>query len=195
MIVSVHQDALDGVRENFRTGEFTDRIYVFSERRFSSAGGVGTLDMMLALIEHHESQALANRVCRMMNHERRPQGSAVRREYAARPAHPLLARCVDLMYAHIEDPLSLDQLSAAASAPPWTLRRLFRRHLASSPTGYYQSIRLDRARALLAYSHLSVAEVSVACGYSEVASLSRAFRQHFGVAPSRSRHDEPGLPR
>ena len=58
----------------------------------------------------------------------------------------------------------------------------------------YRSIRLARGRQLLAYSHLSIAQIAAACGFSDLASFSHAFSREFGRAPSRSRHDDPGLP-
>lgn len=192
--LSVHQAALSGAREDYRAGDFTAALFAFGERRFSSAGGIATIDMMLALIEHHEDSALAERVAQAMNHTRRESRDAAPRGAAYPVANPVLARCVDLMHAHIEDPLSLAELSACAGVPAWTLRRLFRRHLGTTPQAFYRQLRLQRGRELLAYSHLSVAEVAAAVGFAEVASFSHAFARRFGVRPSRARHDESGLP-
>ena len=76
----------------------------------------------------------------------------------------------------------------------WTLRRLFKRQLGLTPAAYMQQTRWVRARQLLAYSHLSVAEIATAWGFAEVASFSRAFSRRFGVAPSRARYDVAGVP-
>ena len=49
---------------------------------------------------------------------------------------------VHLMHAHLEDTLSLEQLSAGTGVPAWTIRRLFRRHLRVTPSAYYRNVRL-----------------------------------------------------
>lgn len=190
--LSVHHAALSGAREDYGTGRFSDRLFALGERRFSGAGGIATLDMMLAFIERHEGRALAEQVAQVMNHTRRD--TLARQDTTRLRANPPLARCVELMQAHIEEPLPLAALSAAVGVPAWTLRRLFRRHLATTPAAYYRQLRLDRGRELLAYSHLSVAEIATACGFAEIASFSHAFTRHFGVSPSRARRDESGLP-
>ncbi len=190
--LSVHHAALSGAREDYRAVHFTDQIFAFSERRFSSAGGVATVDMMLALVEHHESRALADRVAQALNHVRRDAREQQDTTYVQ--ANPRLSRCVELMRAHIEEPLSLAVLGENVGVPAWTLRRLFRRYLATTPATDYRRLRLERGRELLAYSHLSVAEIATACGFAEVASFSHAFTRQFGMPPSRARRDESGLP-
>ena len=74
------------------------------------------------------------------------------------------------------------------TSPKRTQRR------ANLPQGLMHTLRLDRARQLLSYSHLSVGEIAAACGFAEVASLSHAYTRRFGVSPSRSRQDHTGLP-
>lgn len=51
------------------------------------------------------------------------------------------------------------------------------------------SRRLQIARRLLLADDRPIAEIALAVGYSENASFSRAFRQHFGISPERFRRD------
>lgn len=192
--MSVHPAALHGASEDYRDSRFTESPYTFDRRHFSCAGGLATADMMLALIEHYESKGLADRVAEVLNYNRGGVAATARPPSRALPADPALARCIELMQSHIEEPLSLTALGVGAGVPVWTLRRLFRRHLATTPAAYYMCLRLDRGRQLLAYSHLSVSQVAAACGFSDLASFSRAFARRFAVPPSQARHDETGLP-
>jgi len=188
----VHADAVAGLREEFPGLDFLGSGFRFATRRFSSAGGMATLDMMLALIAHHEGAALAQQVGAMLNH-RPPPDPAPPASGIVGP-HPILGRCLDLMQTHIEEPLSLDQLGTLSGAPAWTIRRLFQRQLGTTPMAHYRQLRLDRGRQLLAYSHLSVGEIALACGFTETASFTRAVRDRFGRPPSRLRRDASGLP-
>lgn len=54
--------------------------------------------------------------------------------------------------------------------------------------------RIGHARRLLASSGRSVADIALACGYTETASFTRAFRQRAGMPPSRWRSINAAAP-
>jgi transcriptional regulator GlxA family with amidase domain len=62
--------------------------------------------------------------------------------------------------------------------------RVFRECKGVSPQEFVIRARLDKARAMLAHSGLSVAEVAKACGYSSEFFFSRQFKQRSGLSPS-----------
>ena len=68
-----------------------------------------------------------------------------------------------------------------------TLEGLFRSVVQAPPGAYYLSLRLQAARRLAVDTRLSMAEIAVRTGFSSVASLSRAFRRHYGHPPSAAR--------
>ncbi len=198
----VHPEALPGLLEDFRGSQLSGLPYQFGNRRLSSAGGTACVGMMLALIEHCRDAKLANRVALAFNHvwPGRPSEGGVSTmttppvRAAAHPVHPVLARCVERMRTTVEEPLTLTELARDAGTTPWTLRRLFERHLDSTPRAYYRRLRLEHARQLLFYSHLRIAEVAFASGFADPATFSRAFRQAFGRSPSRYRREDMGRP-
>ena len=193
---SVHAEALEGARENYRHTPFSARRVAVDESRISSAGGIATLDMMLALIENRHGAALAYRVAQVLNYETydRPafEGVADPPSYSTLP--PALAQCLTLIDSHLEDPLDLDTLCTATGLREWTLRRLFIRTLGQPPGAWYRDRRLDRAATLLRYSHLSIGEIATATGFSGAAAFSHAFKRRFGRPPSRARDHDSGLP-
>ena len=67
------------------------------------------------------------------------------------------------------------------------MERLFQSRLGKRPMGYYLQLRLDKAERLLRYSHLSVRDISLACGFASLAQFSRTFRQTKGTSPTRFR--------
>ncbi|WP_315981066.1 helix-turn-helix domain-containing protein [Aliamphritea spongicola] len=48
-------------------------------------------------------------------------------------------------------------------------------------------IRLERAQQLLRESHLSVAEIGIACGFSSAPHFTRSYRNQFQLSPSEDR--------
>jgi transcriptional regulator GlxA family with amidase domain len=65
-----------------------------------------------------------------------------------------------------------------------TLHRLFRHHLQRSPTDWVTELRVDRADTLLSTTHLSVAEVARACGFTEPLYFSLVFTRRRGASPT-----------
>ena len=192
---SVHHEAIKPFLEEHRTAVFIDRLFAFEGNRLSSAGGMATLDMVLALIARTRGEWLADRVAEVMYYTRLPAARASQRggrDTGLARVDRHLARCVALMEAHIEDPLPVEVLARRAQVPDWKLRRLFRRHLRTTPSRYYLDLRLERARQLLAYGHRPIGEVALACGFADTASFSHAFKRRHGVSPSKQRWAHAG---
>ena len=61
------------------------------------------------------------------------------------------------------------------------------------PMQYITLSRLTQARAMLMKTELPVMEVARQCGYNDVSSFVRRFREEFGVTPLqfRRQHDAP----
>ena len=69
------------------------------------------------------------------------------------------------------------------------LQKLFREHYHCSPATAIRELRLRHAKNLLFDSTISLKEVAYQTGFSSTESLSRCFKQHFGVAPGKWRRD------
>ena len=65
--------------------------------------------------------------------------------------------------------------------------RVFSQTMGVSPHEFIIQTRLDKARAMLNYSGLSIAEIAKACGYSSEFFFSRQFKQRTGFSPSTMR--------
>lgn len=161
-------------------------LFVIDRNRFTSLGGVGSLDMQLALIERDAGAGLAHAVADWFAHsilrspsERRPMPLNLRRGIRDR----LVLNCVAEMEARPEAPLAVSDMAARHGISPDTLERAFRAELGVSPGRYQRRLRLQYGRALLEHSGLPVREVAQACGYSDQAAFSRAFRTEFGLTP------------
>jgi AraC family carnitine catabolism transcriptional activator len=102
-------------------------------------------------------------------------------------------RLVAIMQTSLDAPLAIAEICRRAHVEASTARRLFHAHLKVSPRAYYTRLRLERARTLLRYSHLGIAEIAAAVGFADTPSFSHAFKRVFGVAPSRARRDVAGF--
>lgn len=85
-----------------------------------------------------------------------------------------------------EDPtLAVADVARTVGVSLSTLRRMFSAQLGTTPMAYLQSLRLNRARDLLAKTGLEVKEVAARVGYADALYFSKAFRRAHGQSPSR----------
>lgn len=187
---AAHHEAIVGFRENWGEAFFVDRLFDLHANRCSSAGGIVTIDMTLALIEHYRNRRLALRVAEILNYRplesSRADGS-FGFDWSVPRLDRTLAKAVEMMLANMENPLRIGEIADRLEMPGWKIRRLFLRHLGQSPQAYYLELRLERARNLLRNSHERVGSIALMCGFPAPESLSRTYRLRFGVAPSEDR--------
>ena len=79
---------------------------------------------------------------------------------------------------------SLRDAMAEVPLNPDHLRRLFTRQLGQTPHEYLTSLRLDKAKLLLAHGQNSVGDVAYRCGFYDQLYFSKVFRKANGVPPS-----------
>lgn len=94
-----------------------------------------------------------------------------------------LATARDYLHAHLDDRVTLADLSMVAGVHEAHLTRTFRRHLGESPGGYQRRLRVERARLALEASGDSLVEIALAAGFSSQSHFTRVFHRHFGVSP------------
>jgi AraC-like DNA-binding protein len=81
------------------------------------------------------------------------------------------------------DNFSLEQLSKQAGISKYHFIRVFKHVFGVSPYQYQKRKRLVEARNLINQG-LTIQETAILLGYADVPTFSKAFKQHFGRAPS-----------
>jgi AraC family transcriptional regulator, glycine betaine-responsive activator len=188
--VSLHSDVISPFQERFPTLSTTQELFFVDDRRFSCCGGTATIDLALYIIANDCGNDCAGYVADAFVHDRAyprnvPQRTHTRDWLAL--ADSRLAKAVDLMRHHLEDPLTIDELATSVQLNQRSLQRLFRRHLNCSPTNYYLQLRMWQARQLVLETALSVTEVGIACGFVSSSHFSVCYRNFFGKSPTDER--------
>lgn len=98
--------------------------------------------------------------------------------------HAGITRVRDFLHAHLADEVTLDQLARIAGLSRYHVIRSFRRRFGTTPFAYQRTLRLHRAREVLA--HGGAIRDAVAAGrYADPSHLGRAFFSCYGVTPGR----------
>ncbi|MGJ7462066.1 GlxA family transcriptional regulator [Halomonas sp. MA07-2] len=188
--LTLHWEAVPAFQEDHPEQEITNELYEIDRNLITCAGGTAPIDMMLHVIQQELGHDLAITVCeQFIKSGIRQKTDKQRIHLAARlnVYNPRLLRVLALMEENIESPLSSTELANEAHISVRQLQRLFDHHLQSSPATYYLRLRLQRARNLLKESHLSLAEVAIACGFSSSAHFTRTYTKRYQVSPSKDR--------
>lgn len=97
---------------------------------------------------------------------------------APRDSDPRVALAVHHIETRHSGPCPVSEVADAAGTSVSLLRRLFQRHLMSSPKDVLQRVRVERAKVLLRERRNSLEQVAAAVGYQDVRSFRRVFKAH-----------------
>ncbi len=187
---TIHWQNHTAVAEDFPEVDLTKAVFVIHDKRLTSAGGTAPLDMMLTMITQAQGADLAHAVADQLVYSSiRTNRDSQRLSIPARIGvrHPKLARVIEIMESHIEDPISPADLAEQVGMSTRQLERLFRRYLNRSPKRYYMELRLERARNLLMQTDMSVISVALATGFTSPSHFSKCYRAHYATTPYRER--------
>jgi AraC family transcriptional regulator len=99
-------------------------------------------------------------------------------------------RVVDeYIHAHLDQKFSVADLAACLHLSVSYFEYLFRATTHHPPYRYVLERRLERAKHLLAYSRLSLAEVALQCGFSSQSHFTAHFTRHVRISPARFARD------
>ena len=96
------------------------------------------------------------------------------------------------MEEHLDEPLSIPQLSRRAFLSPTAFKAAFRQRYGLAVHAWLRQRRMERAAQLLRGSSLTVLEVAQTVGYSSGSQFSTAFRQRYGTSPGKFRKMSKG---
>lgn len=100
-------------------------------------------------------------------------------DYQRRIGHVLKA-----IEENLDGDLSAERLARIAAFSPYHFHRVFRGMVGESVKQHVKRLRLERAAFRLNYRQDSVTSVALDAGYETHEAFTRAFRKHFGCAPS-----------
>jgi AraC family transcriptional regulator len=97
-------------------------------------------------------------------------------------------KVMDYVNNNLDKSISLEELAAVAAFSPFHFHRIFVAVTGESVNYFTNRIRLEKAARLLKFSRNAIAGIAEECGFSSSSTLSRAFKQYFGISPSAYRH-------
>ena len=94
-----------------------------------------------------------------------------------------IARARSILLEHINEPLTIKELSRKAAINECYLKKGFKEMYGTTIFDFFQSQRMEHAKYLLYEKGLTVTEVADSLGYSSISHFSTAFKKHTGIKP------------
>ncbi|HEX8618478.1 MAG TPA: AraC family transcriptional regulator [Thermoanaerobaculia bacterium] len=118
----------------------------------------------------------------MIAHLARRFGTAERPERGGLPA-ATRRRVLEYIDAHLGESITLAELAGVAGLTLHHFAREFKHAVGAPPHEYVMARRVDRAKQMLRFGGMALADVTLANGFSDQAHFTRVFRKRVGLTP------------
>lgn len=96
----------------------------------------------------------------------------------------VVVQAAHLIEEHMTETFSLDEIARQTGVSAAHLCRTFTRQMGIGMVAYQHRLRIEEACRMLRLTQLTVTEIAVRVGYSEVAYFSRRFKKEMGMGPA-----------
>ncbi|MBP3362149.1 MAG: helix-turn-helix domain-containing protein [Clostridia bacterium] len=123
-------------------------------------------------------------VLQMLSFCQRNYDAQTKSPYLAPPVPTRSDSVITYINEHYREELSLTRLSEIFYVSPAYLSRSFKKDIGISLVEYINSVRIQKAIAMLVSSSYSVVQISKRCGFTSTQNFNRVFKQITGSPPS-----------
>lgn len=162
-----------------------EELLVLDGNLLTSGGVTAYIDQALWLVGHFGSEGLRQMTAKVLvaDSHRASQTPYIQAAVVQDEGHAVIQRARRWLNQHMDQDWKMDQLAAYANTSERTLLRRFQKALGMSPIQYTQQLRVERAKALLESTRLSLEDITVRCGYVNVSTFSTVFKRWAQITP------------
>ncbi len=180
VIAFIHQNALPLQQVKCICFELTASLLREINRMGSLTASLNSsMPNVFSIAEYTSINELADKIVQL--------SQTVQQCIDARRSHrkdDLITRCKQCIQQNIANQqFSLGLLAEQFDVTPQTLRRNFREATGQTLSSYLIQLRIERAKQLLTETELDLNNICVQCGYIDVSSFARLFKNEVGVSP------------
>ncbi len=156
-----------------------------SERIYCAASLNALADIIVHLIAQHYGKAAAQNVERNFSHEiRKPYEEQRYLEGSGdRHADELIAEIQFWLRTNLNTELTLTEIAKQFGMSQRSFTRRFKTATGVRATQYWQQVRIETAKELLASSNLTIQEIADQVGYQDQGHLTRLFKKDLNLTP------------
>jgi AraC family transcriptional activator FtrA len=163
-----------------------DLLYVDDGEILTSAGTAAGIDLCLHVVRLDYGAEIANAVARRMvvaAHRDGGQAQFVERPVLPEPGDDALGVALGWALAHLNEPITVEQLAERAAMSPRTFARHFRAAHGTTPYRWLLVQRLLLARRLLETTDRPIEQIAEQAGFGTAAALRVHFKRTVATSP------------
>lgn len=162
-----------------------EELIVQDGQLVSSGGVTSYIDLSLWLVAHFAGEELRQMTAKILvvDANRNSQAPYVAKAIMQDQGHAVIERARRWLNKRLDQQWAMADLASYCNVSQRTLLRRFQESMKLSPIHYVQQLRVERAKALLETTRLSLEDITARCGYEDVSSFSKIFKQWAQVTP------------
>lgn len=183
---TTHWHYVEQFKRDYPKVEIKPDFFITQSDRIYCAASLNSLaDIIVHFISQTYGQAAAQNVERNFSHEiRKPYAEQRYLEGAVdRHADELIAQIQFWLHTNLNSNISLLALAQQFGLSQRSFTRRFKMATGVRATEYWQQLRIETAKDLLASSNLSIQEIAYQVGYQDQGHLTRLFKKHLSLTP------------
>ncbi len=95
--------------------------------------------------------------------------------------------CLNYIYIHINDRLTIEEIADAVHVSPAYLSRVFKKEVGTAVSSYIREKKVDAAANLLIYSDYDIVDIAMRLGFSSQSHFIQTFKKYTGLTPKKYR--------
>jgi transcriptional regulator GlxA family with amidase domain len=174
-------------RQQFPRVELQADAMLLTDGPFTTTGAATAMyGLLIKLVSGVGGDELGQQTARMLalDPDRQSQAPYVSDALIETPRNSLSERVEKFLNKQLHTELSIGALAEHCNTSERSLLRHFKSNYGVGPLAYIQRLRVERAKALLETTHLSVDEIVTRCGYSDVSSFRKLFKRATSITPN-----------
>jgi transcriptional regulator GlxA family with amidase domain len=162
-----------------------EQLVVEDGSHISSGGVTSHIDLALWLVGHFGGEELRQSTAKILavDANRSSQAPYIAAAMIQDDGHAVIERARRWLNRRLGQAWNMNDLAAYCNTSPRTLLRRFQGTVGMSPVQYAQQLRVERAKALLESTRLSLQDITGRCGYEDVSTFSKVFKRWTQVTP------------
>ena len=104
--------------------------------------------------------------------------------------HQCVNRVVEYINNHLGEEIDLERLAEISHFSPYHFHRIMKAFLGEPLGAFIVRTRIETAARLLRYSTMPVSDIAYQIGYASPSSLSKVFKQFYGISPNEYRNNK-----
>lgn len=183
---TTHWHYVEQFKRDYPKVELKPDFFITQSERIYCAASLNSLaDIIVHIISQTYGRAAAQNVERNFSHEiRKPYEEQRYLEGAVdRHADELIAQIQFWLRTNLSSDISLAELAQQFGLSQRSFTRRFKMATGIRATEYWQQLRIETAKDLLASSNLTIQEIAYHVGYQDQGHLTRLFKQNLTLTP------------